>query len=392
MRSSGEATGSVWRIDREKTWPPAGQVSAPISPSLYQTVETCWLRGTFGASDAYPRRSNPYARLGTAFHDVLEILPTLLANARASSPKEVRRQAVAEFARAAGRERERALNNPREAGDPWPEKHEQRMEVRAALAAGQMAAASGADERSAAAAPGGRQPRPRATLEKMLVSEDGLLKGKPDRVEEGPRGTVIVDYKTGALSNPESLERYERQCLFYAWLWHERHGVWPVAYRLVNPLTDEEHGGRVDPGAAEELAADARSLAARLEDPPEASEQASPGGHCAVCEFRPWCEPFWMKEARPAFEVPAPKGRTRVSVQGIVREARSAPSGRGPQALVEMRVEGGFATLQAPLEGFPHLEALGGGDRLRVLDASVSTEDKGWLRADGRTEVFVVVR
>jgi hypothetical protein len=30
---------------------------------------------------------------------------------------------------------------------------------------------------------------------------------------------MVVDYKTGSLEDPKNLERYEQQCLFYAWLW-----------------------------------------------------------------------------------------------------------------------------------------------------------------------------
>jgi PD-(D/E)XK nuclease superfamily len=231
------------------------------------------------------------------------------------------------------------------------------------------------------------------TLEERLTSDDGLLKGRPDRVEKGRSEVVIVDYKTGSLENPENLGRYEQQCLFYAWLWREHHGTLPSRYRLVNPLTGKEHGGDVDPQAAEALAEDARRLALRLSgNHPPAEEQASPGEACVSCEFRPWCEPFWRRAARPSFEVPTYGDRKRVSFQGAVREVRTQTNAVGLQAFVRLRVERGAVTLQAPLPDFSHVGVLRNGERVRVLDALVSPEDEGWLRLDGRSEAFVLVR
>jgi hypothetical protein len=155
----------------------------------------------------------------------------------------------------------------------------------------------------------------------------------------------------------------------------------------------KEHGGSVDPRAAEDLAEDARRLALRLaENHPPVEEQASPGEVCASCEFRPWCEPFWLRATRPAFEVPAYGDWKRVTVQGAVREVRIQGSAGNRQAFVTLRIEGGVVTLQVPLPNFPHLRALRVGERLRVLDALVSPEDTGWLRLDERSEVFLLLR
>ena len=143
------------------------------------------------------------------------------------------------------------------------------MEVQAALAAGRLV-----DQTHPMPSSKGRSGvRPGVSLEETLASDDGLLKGRPDRVEQSPAGAVVVDYKTGSLDNPANLERYEQQCLFYAWLWHDRHGDWPSHYRIVNPLTGKDHGGHVDPRAAEALAENARHLAQRLaqDHPPAAA-------------------------------------------------------------------------------------------------------------------------
>ncbi len=397
MSGGEEKAGSVWRIDREETWPPSGRVRPPVSPSLYHTVSACWLRATFAVSSGYPRKSSPYARLGTAFHDILENLPRLMHTAGEpdrSNPKVIRARAVEMLRRAVKREKERALKNPREAKDLWPEHLEQRMEVQAALAAGRLAGqAHPMPSSKMLSSEGHSGVRPSVSLEETLTSDDGLLKGRPDRVEQSPTGAVVVDYKTGSLDNPANLERYEQQCLFYAWLWHDRHGDWPSRYQIVNPLTGKDHGGDVDSRAAKALAEDARRLAQRLEeDHPSPEEQASPGEACASCEFRPWCEPFWLKAARPTFEVPAYGDRKRVSVQGVVREVRTQGTAGNRQAFVHLRIEGGALTLQAPLPDFDHVGGLLSGERVRVLDALVSPEDEGWLRLDGRSEAFVLVR
>jgi len=189
--SEGEEAGSVWRIDREETWSPSGGVRPPVSPSLYHTVRACWLRATFGVSPGYPRRSSPYARLGTAFHDTLENLPSLIhasGEPDRSNPKVVRARAVELLRQIVRREKERALKNPREAKNLWPEHLEQRMEVQAALAAGRLASQS----HPMPSFQGGPGVRPSVSLEETFLSGDGLLKGRPDRVEEGTAARALL--------------------------------------------------------------------------------------------------------------------------------------------------------------------------------------------------------
>ncbi|MDP9439996.1 MAG: PD-(D/E)XK nuclease family protein, partial [Actinomycetota bacterium] len=181
------------------------------------------MRATFAVSAGYPRKSSPHARLGTAFHDTLENLPGLVRTAEASAGlnlNQVRTRAVESFRQAVKDEKEKALKSPREAKDRWPEEKERRMQVQAALEAGRLANKS----RPMPASGEHYGAQSSVALEETLVSDDGLLRGRPDRVEEGPSGTVIVDYKTGSLDDPDNLRRYEQQCVFYALLWRDRHG------------------------------------------------------------------------------------------------------------------------------------------------------------------------
>ncbi|GFP31409.1 hypothetical protein HKBW3S34_02329, partial [Candidatus Hakubella thermalkaliphila] len=308
---------SIWYIDRSKTWPPRGWVQYPISPSLYELLRTCWLQATFQASASYPRRSSPYARLGTAFPRTLEQLRSFSWTTEGLSSRVVRAQAVEIFRAAVEEQKQEAMRNPRERGLPWLDDLMQRMEVAIALVADQLAVKSSVGTYTGSDL--GQWSK--TAVEETLVSVDGLLQGRPDLlVEDRVSGTIIVDYKTGSLDDPDRLTGYERQCLLYAWLWHERYGTWPVEYRLVNPIKGHEYRAPVKPEVATALAEDARRLARRLAKPPWVGLQASPGPHCSRCPFRPWCEPFWQHVASGTSEVQASTGHSRVSMQGTVLE------------------------------------------------------------------------
>jgi RecB family exonuclease len=242
-----------------------------LSPTLYGTLRVCPLQGSFRGSPGYARRTHPRTRLGTAFHQTLE---TLSALARANElpagdtlcwkAVELFREAVAQHREAAERPRERHLLF--DAGLV------ERMELSLALVAEELVRS---EDTSFPA------------VEEALVSRDGLMEGRPDRVERSATGPVIVDFKTGALEREDELAAYEAQCLLYAWLWHENFGVWPVEYRLFSPFRDLVLVRVIEPEPALALTADARSLVYELEACSGPHVPGQRGEHCRVCQFRP---------------------------------------------------------------------------------------------------------
>lgn len=65
-------------------------------------------------------------------------------------------------------------------------------------------------------------------IESSLQSNDGEVIGRPDRVETDNGSARIFDVKTGRRTNSEISEPERRQLLFYAYLWNETTGTWPL--------------------------------------------------------------------------------------------------------------------------------------------------------------------
>ncbi len=396
--NAGEATLADWTIDRCHTWPPRGRPQPPLSPTSSERLRTCRLQAAFHASDNYPRRSIPRARLGTAFHAVLQQLTAMLETAGDLPPRAVRARAVDLFRAVVAEQRERALRHARERKLPWPDKFIRDMEVQIALAASAIARQRASvsvpqsdlsvrDALSSHADVADAEGMVGPVIEEDLSSPDGLIIGRPDHVEQGSSGPIIIDYKTGSLSDPERLARYERQCLLYAWLWHECRGVWPVEYRLVHEATGHTYSAPVVPEAAIALAGEVRQLALEMSAPSPPDEQAAFGPHCSRCEYRPWCEPFWRWGATPIVEARSHDRPPRLSLQG---ELVAPPDRVGNYLHLYFRSGLGLRTVAAPLVHFAYLCCLPVGTRLRMLDAVPSSRDDNWLMLNAWSEVFVV--
>lgn len=373
---------SIWYVRVANSWPPSGAVHPPISPSAFEVLRTCRLRATFQRSHGYPRRSSPYARLGIAFHRCRELMGGTLTTA--DSPKAARSAAVAFFRAEVAKQKQNALDSSRDARRPWPGDLQQQMEISLALLAGQQFENL---RTYASLAAGPPEAAPESVQEETLTSPDGLITGRPDLVDETPAGPVIVDYKTGSLSDPESLSRHERQCLLYAWLWHACKGVWPLEYRLINDVHHQEHRSPVDRALANNLAKEAAELILAVSSNTVFALEPSVGAACAWCDYRPWCAPFWKRGAVPFFSS-ASDNYERLSIEGVV--TRVQPSGAA-NLTIHLWAEGADPALDVPVDRFQHLHAMSPGESLRVLDAVPLTSDRSWFKLDAWSEVFIVV-
>jgi hypothetical protein len=190
------------------------------------------------------------------------------------------------------------------------------------------------------------------------------LAGRIDRVEHREDGTWLFDYKS-ALRN-DLPGRYERQLLLYASLYHELRGEWPVEGRLIYPLTSACHEVALEPTACEQIAAEARKLIMQATQADEPSRLAAPGDTCKICEFRPWCGPFWTWQARERDRVEA-IGKAFWGFEGRIVSA-DQPAHHWKVA-IEWRE--GVVTLVAPIERLPQLKGARAGMHLRILECSL---------------------
>ncbi len=129
-------------------------------------------------------------------------------------------------------------------------------------------------------------------MEVPVQSKDALLRGRIDCVEYVPQGARLIDYKSALRADLP--ERYERQLQLYALLWHETRNEWAHEAYIIYPFTNMTYTIAIDPVRCERVGTEARSLIARLQRTASAEKLAMPGEVCKVCEFRPWCKPFWQ--------------------------------------------------------------------------------------------------
>src|SRR5207245_5848574 len=108
-------------------------------------------------------------------------------------------------------------------------------------------------------------------------------------------GARIIDYKSALRFDLP--ERYERQVQLYALMWHDTRGEWAAEAQVVYPLVPFVHNVVIDEATCRKVALESAELVDALHVSPAMESLASPGDVCQVCEFRPWCKPFWGWQA-----------------------------------------------------------------------------------------------
>ncbi len=132
-----------------------------------------------------------------------------------------------------------------------------------------------------------------------MVSIRGLLVGRIDRVATFDGNVTLFEYKTGRSNSPEHRRRHQLQLQIYSYLWHESHGEWPAAARVVYHDADEVEIA-VEPA---ELMAVGTALENRVENfinrvattsDETLSKLASASANtCRFCSYRPVCGAYW---------------------------------------------------------------------------------------------------
>ncbi len=198
-------------------------------------------------------------------------------------------------------------------------------------------------------------------VEVTVKSQDGLLVGRVDYAERLQTGVRLLDYKSALRDNLP--ERYERQLQLYALMWYETFGEWPSEALVIYPFTGAMHRVSVDPEICQRVGDEARILIKQLEEGLPADQLATPGEVCTVCEFRPWCKPFWMWQAKHSgLSVALQNAALGFEGEVIALELKDF------YWKVVVKWRDAEVRIVAPQERFPQLQRARHGMRIRVLD------------------------
>jgi len=121
--------------------------------------------------------------------------------------------------------------------------------------------------------------------------DDVVVTGSIDRVEEGPDGVALIDYKTSEIDDPEKADEKAKeslQLLVYALAYREMTGITPVRLELRYVLTGEV--GTTVP--TEDRLERTRGRIAAIADSIRAGKfEARPSERtCSICACRPICK------------------------------------------------------------------------------------------------------
>jgi len=303
--------GFDWSLNENETWPPRGRPLPPFGPSILEVMRSCLLRACFEASTEYERRTGYAARIGTALHRTLQSFAEdpLAGESDSEKVEEARLRFLRELEIQEG---ERA-KRPRERGLP-------RDEIRISLAIEKVIeealrvirvdgsvfpenAFGGTREAHTCNREEGKSnlkgdQTPLVETEVPVKSRDGLLYGRIDRAEHLLEGTHLIDYKSALRTDLP--DRYERQLQLYALLWNETRGEWPESGEIIYLLSGSTYPISVDPEVCQRVETESRVLISSLHKASPVEQLATPGDVCSVCEFRPWCKPFWQWQASEA--------------------------------------------------------------------------------------------
>lgn len=362
-----------WSIDPTATWPPRHRPRPPFGPAVVELIRSCPLRSAFEASPGYERRSGYAARVGTAFHRVIESFS--VQPSHASTIQGVAEVARRRFAEALREQTAEADWRPRERGLPRDQDRVQRAEEAVVVEALRLASLH-------AGGSGGRMVRragwPDAAVESAaeptlqnnvagaieteiaVRSDNGLFHGRIDRAEHQPVGTRLIDFKTAL--RDDLPERYERQLQLYALMWHDTRGEWPVEAEVVYPLAGSRYPVAIPSARCERVAQESAGVVGRLRNA-EARHLATPGNVCKVCEFRPWCAPFWQWQAAEQSHAVALE-RATMGFEGAIRSIDVL----NHHWKLQVQWRGCSVLLVAPLERLPQLHQATTGMQVRLLD------------------------
>ena len=267
-----------------------------ISPSRFSALKKCRLKEVWAAGGAPQLLAvSPAARVGTIIHAVLEGA----GKGKIREPHELEETWNASVERIQARMSESDLERhlvPLSSSALYFEV-KKRQCLNMANEIVQSAVPHKAD----------RPARQEPETEKWLQTSDGLIGGNVDRILHSDTGTIILDYKSGAIfeesRSPEDKSvkaEYQVQLKLYAGLYHSVYNEFPAALRVVAldgssfdiGFTHEDCLALLD--EARHQLADTNQIVASNEsvERKQASLASPEPGVCRYCSFRPACLPY----------------------------------------------------------------------------------------------------
>jgi len=385
----------AWSIDESTAWPPRGRPTRPFGPTTLEVLRSCPLRGCFERSTGYERRMSFDGRIGTAFHRTLQSLAE--QKPRAVTTVEIAQETRRRFDTELRTQEAHADERPRERGLPRDTSRinhavdalvatAQRLVPGGGVGSGSLTGLSHSLTLSSPSAVEDMLDVPSRTaeLEVPVASRDGLFAGRVDRAEHTDAGTHIIDYKSAL--RDDLPDRYSRQIQLYALMWGQTRADWPVAAEVVYPLTGAVYDVPVDVETCQRVGDECRSLVGRIEQERSAYNLATPGDVCKVCEFRPWCRPFWHDQAREKTPSIALE-KARWGFEGAIVSMTSVDRYWKLRLVWRDTV----VEIVAPVDRFPHLRAAGVGTLIRALDMPLhGLRQRPRARVTEWSEIFLI--
>jgi CRISPR/Cas system-associated exonuclease Cas4 (RecB family) len=201
-------------------------------------------------------------------------------------------------------------------------------------------------------------------VEVPVRSKDGLFQGRIDRVEHTRDGTVIYDFKSALRDDLPG--RYQRQIQLYSLMWHDTRGDWPIAGHVVYPLAGKIHPVPVDPEVCIKVAQESTTIIENLQKELSVTRLAIPGDTCTVCEYRPWCKPFWSWQSEEKSHIQAIE-RASLGFSGTI--TRLDLNNHRWHLMITWR--NATVRLSTPEERLPHLYNAKIGQTALVLDVKL---------------------
>lgn len=338
-----------------------------MSPSRFLAAKQCPLREAFSANRIeVPLPYGPAARLGSAIHSLLEA-----AGRGEFDPEDA--ETIDRTWNHLVQSAERLM------GTRWMERHMVPLkdsvsdfEVRR-LQAHERALELAATSLRAGEIP--PQADERYGCELSVASPDRIVRGQIDAVVRSEQGPVVLDYKSGAIFEPQARgaailkPTYQIQLRLYAALYFLTFGEWPARLEIVPVLGDAQEVS-FDRETCASLVEEARealeainrtlSIASSAEDAQVALARPSPDV-CRHCAYRPICAPYKRDCEARALQA------TAQDVLGTFTRLQELGNGR---LLMEISAAGRVIRVRGLTPGMRHpaLVRLAAGDRVGIFN------------------------
>lgn len=349
---------------------PRNKPRKPYSPTTLEVMKSCSLRSCFEATPGYEKRLGFAARIGLAFHRTMESFYKYPLNR--TSEEETIAEARRRFQKNIQEQIEASEKHPREVGLPRNTDRIARAQEAIVFEAQKYYAQEehqihywhGDQNQSASQEHLKQLAAGSIEVEAPVQSKDGLFKGRIDRVEHNQEGVALIDYKSAL--RDDLPPRYERQLQLYAYLWHESRGDWPVKAFVIYPLTVSQHVVNLSPEDCNKVALEFRKMLEDFNREENYYALASPGEVCQVCDYRPWCLPFWNWQANEENLTKALEN-AYWGIKGKVTSIKKI--NYYIQVFIDWR--GSRVQLICPQERFPQLEIVRPGMEISILEANL---------------------